>query len=587
MIKNRYVIGAITLLLVVFIAVLFIVPTFQVEQPESMAKTYKSTVFDQSKVTKVDIELSDKNLASILESPTDEEVVDADVTINGKTVSHVGFRTKGMLSLSSVAAMEDSDRYSWKIDFDYYRSEQTLDGLQKLALNNNFSDASMMREYLSYDLMEDMGVPTPSHSYMYVTINGEEQGLYLGVETLDESFLSQNFTTGNGDLYKPDGTGSDLKWISDDIADYTGLNLKTNTKTSKQSSMINMLDTINNGGKLEDVVDVDEMLRYFAANTALVNLDHYQGDKKHNYYLYEEDGLFSMLPWDYNMAFGGYGAMGGGMGGKAKDTSAEDTQAKETTEAGEAKKAQMPGGGKEGGMMGMGSSSFINDSAINFSITTPVSGATLEERPLLNALLEDDENRETFNKYLKKMATGFFSEETITEKVSEITSMITPYVEKDPTKFYTMEEYLKATTGDESIIEFSTQRAESILAQLSGELVVEAETSSDMGGGQEQGQMQPPDVTTGEAQDKGMQPPAGQDGAGPGAGGPPNMGGGQNGPPDMGGGMQPPGMDGGPNAQSGAAGSSYSKETFIMIGISLALLIGAIVFASFFKRRRS
>ncbi len=247
----------------------------------------------------------------------------------------------------------------------------------------------------------------------------------------------------------------------------------------------------------------------------------------------------------------------------------------------------MPGGGKEGGMMGMGSSSFINDSAINFSITTPVSGATLEERPLLNALLEDDENRETFNKYLKKMATGFFSEETITEKVSEITSMITPYVEKDPTKFYTMEEYLKATTGDESIIEFSTQRAESILAQLSGELVVEAETSSDMGGGQEQGQMQPPDVTTGEAQDKGMQPPAGQDGAGPGAGGPPNMGGGQNGPPDMGGGMQPPGMDGGPNAQSGAAGSSYSKETFIMIGISLALLIGAIVFASFFKRRRS
>ncbi|MEK3798833.1 CotH kinase family protein [Peribacillus sp. FSL H8-0477] len=571
MIKNRYVIGAITLLLAVSIAVLFIVPTFHVQQPASMAKAYKSSVFDQTKVTKVDIELSDKNLASILESPTDEEIVDADVTINGQTVSHVGFRTKGMLSLSSVAAMEDSDRYSWKIDFDYYRSEQTLDGLQKLALNNNFSDASMMREYLSYDLMEEMGVPAPSHSYMYVTINGEEQGLYLGVETLDESFLSQNFTTGDGDLYKPDGTGSDLKWISDDIADYTGLNLKTNTKSSNQSSMINMLDVINNGGKLEEVVDVDEMLRYFAANTALVNLDHYQGDKKHNYYLYEEDGLFSMLPWDYNMAFGGYGAMGG------KDRpQVKDTQTKGTTEEGEAEKAQMPGGGK-GGMMGMGSSSFINDSAINFSITTPVSGATLEERPLLNALLEDDENRETFNKYLKEIATGFFSEEIITEKVNEITSMITPYVEKDPTKFYTMEDYLKATTGDESIIEFSTQRAESILAQLSGELVVEAETSSDRGGGQEQGQMNPPDDSTGEAQKKGQQPPAGQGGAGPGAGG----------PPDMGGGMQPPSMDGGPNAQAGAAGSSYSKETLIMIGISLVLLIGAIVFAHFFKRRRS
>jgi hypothetical protein len=271
------------------------------------------------------------------------------------------------------------------------------------------------------------------------------------------------------------------------------------------------------------------------------------------------------------MAFGGYGAMGG------KDRpQAKDTQTKGTTEEGEAEKAQMPGGGK-GGMMGMGSSSFINNSAINFSITTPVSGATLEERPLLNALLEDDENRETFNKYLKEIATGFFSEEIITEKVNEITSMITPYVEKDPTKFYTMEDYLKATTGDESIIEFSTQRAESILAQLSGELVVEAETSSDRGGGQEQGQMNPPDDSTGEPQKKGQQPPSGQGGAGPGA----------DGPPDMGGGMQPPSMDGGPNAQTGAAGSSYSKETLIMIGISLVLLIGAIVFAHFFKRRRS
>jgi len=89
--------------------------------------------------------------------------------------------------------------------------------------------------------------------------------------------------------------------------------------------------------------------------------------------------------------------------------------------------------------------------------------------------------------------------------------------------------------------------------------------------------MQPPDDTTGEDSDKGIQPPAGQGGADPGAGG----------PPGMSGGMQPPGMDGGPNAQTGAAGSRYSKETLIMIGISLVLLIGAIVFAHFFKRRRS
>ncbi|MDQ7860061.1 CotH kinase family protein [Peribacillus frigoritolerans] len=83
-----------------------------------------------------------------------------------------------------------------------------------------------MREYLSYELMDKMGIATPGHSYMYVTINGKEWGLYLGVEAIEETFLNTNFTDGTGDLYYPDGTGSDLKWISEDIDDYTGLNLK-------------------------------------------------------------------------------------------------------------------------------------------------------------------------------------------------------------------------------------------------------------------------------------------------------------------------------------------------------------------------
>ena len=76
-----------------------------------------------------------------------------------------------------------------------------------------------------------------------------------------------------------------------------------------------MLDAINNGGDIEKYIDVDEMLRYFAVNTALVNLDSYQGNMKHNYYLYEQNGVFSIIPWDYNMSFGGFGAGGGRIAG--------------------------------------------------------------------------------------------------------------------------------------------------------------------------------------------------------------------------------------------------------------------------------
>jgi spore coat protein CotH len=51
-------------------------------------------------------------------------------------------------------------------------------------------------------------------------------------------------------------------------------------------------------------VDVDGLLRYMAVSMALFNLDSYQGSLAHNYYLYEQDGVFSLLPWDCNESCG-------------------------------------------------------------------------------------------------------------------------------------------------------------------------------------------------------------------------------------------------------------------------------------------
>lgn len=145
-----------------------------------------------------------------------------------------------------------------------------------------------------------------------------------------------------------------------------------------------------------------------------------------------------------------------------------------------------------GAMMDM-SSNFMNESIINFSITEPVSGTTLENRPLLNALLSNEEYREKYYDYLDDIATDFFSEENMTAITTEISTLISPYVEKDPTKFYTLDEYTEATSGKETLVDFATQRADSILAQLSGDLVVEAETESSMGGA-----AQPPNMGGGE-----------------------------------------------------------------------------------------
>ena len=276
MIKARVVYFCMAVLLLLIIVIVGILPNTGIETKKSEF-SYETFVFNKDKVTTVNIEMAEEDWADMLENAAEEEYKRATVTINGKKIENVAIRTKGNLSLRSVVN-SDSDRYSLKIDFDYYDNAQSLYGLKKLNLNNNYSDNTLMREYISYELMEEMGLPTPAHSYMYVTVNGEDRGLYVGVEQVDETFLANNFGSNDGFLFKPDGTGSDLKYISDDIADYTGIGLKTNEDHIDESKLTEMLDAINNGGDIEQYLDIDEMLRYFAVNTALVNLDSYQGN---------------------------------------------------------------------------------------------------------------------------------------------------------------------------------------------------------------------------------------------------------------------------------------------------------------------
>jgi spore coat protein CotH len=472
MISNK-VIGCIfsVLALVLFFCVL-VFPNLGLQEKNSTA-SYKNTVFNEKKVTRVDLQLDVKDWEDIKANPMDEELKQASVTVNGKSVEGVAVRTKGNSSLMSVAN-SDSDRYSLKIDFDYYDSTQSLYGLKKLNLNNNFSDSTQMREFVSYELMEQMGIPTPSHSYMYVTVNGEDYGLFLGVEAVDETFLANNYDSNTGFLYKPDGVGSDLKWISDQIEDYSGVDLKTNKGNSEESKLISMLDAINNGGDLEEYLDVDEMLKYFALNTALVSLDSYQGSMKHNYYLYEEDGVFSIIPWDYNMSFGGFGGMGGfddkdgqKVPGGEKGTTDKEKPSKED------ENDMQRGGLDMGGIAG----ELMSDSSINFSVLEPVSGTSLEERPLLNALLSNETYNTQYQAYLKEIATTIFTEEDIESITTDLAAILTTYVEADPSKFYTTKEFLAGVSGENSLPEFAKQRSDSILKQLSGELVAESQAS--------------------------------------------------------------------------------------------------------------
>ena len=165
------------------------------------AMAYENRLFNNSKVHTIDIVIDDWD--AFLQTARSEEYSVCSVVIDGEAFKNVGIRGKGNTSLSSVASM-DSDRYSFKIEFDQYDSTKSYYGLDKLSLNNLIQDNTMMKDYLTYQMMNEFEVAAPLCSFVYLTVNGEDWGLYLAVEAVEESFLQRNYGNNYGDLYKPD-----------------------------------------------------------------------------------------------------------------------------------------------------------------------------------------------------------------------------------------------------------------------------------------------------------------------------------------------------------------------------------------------
>ncbi len=441
---------------------------------------YEKKLFDTSKVHTIDIVMDDWD--SFIDGCEDEEYVSCAVVIDNEAYKNVAIRAKGNTSLSSVAAY-GNDRYSFKIEFDHYDSGKSYHGLDKLSLNNIIQDNTYMKDYLCYQMMGYMGADAPLCSYVWITVNGEAWGLYLAVEGVEDSFLERNYGTSYGELYKPDsqsmgggrgngadisetelaeqflggdtasdsdstvdgqkmqppdgdrgdkqggpggGMGSDdvsLIYSDDEYSSYSNIfdNAKTDITDEDKDRLIASLKSLNENSDIEDVVNVDEVIRYFVVHNFVCNFDSYTGSMIHNYYLYEEDGQLSMIPWDYNLAFGGFSAGGGG-----------------------------------------------SDSAtqmVNYPIDTPVSGGTVDSRPMLAWIFADENYTELYHTYFDTFISEYFESGYFENLITETENLIASYVEQDPTKFCTYEEF---ETGVDTLKSFCLLRAESVRGQLDG-----------------------------------------------------------------------------------------------------------------------
>ena len=199
---NKYIdrICCIVIALMIVLTVVFCnAGKFGVETITATNFAYEDKIFDTSKVHTLDIIIDDWD--SFLEDCESEEYETCSVVIDNEAFKNVAIRAKGNTSLSQVKNY-GNNRYSFKIEFDHYDNSNTYYGLDKLCLNNLIQDNTLMKDYLTYQMMYAFGADAPLCSYVYITVNGEDWGLYLAVEAVEDSFLERNYGGETGELYR-------------------------------------------------------------------------------------------------------------------------------------------------------------------------------------------------------------------------------------------------------------------------------------------------------------------------------------------------------------------------------------------------
>ena len=429
------------------------------QSAEVSSTVYQDRIFDTSVVHTVNIELPEREWAHLKGHALYKEYQDGTVTIDGEPFYHVGIRTKGNVTLIQNV-VRGWDRYSLVVDFSAFDDSQQYYGLDKLALNNCICDSSFMRDYLCYDMMRYMGLPTPLCSFTAVYLNGEYLGLYSAVECLSESFCVRNFGATHGNLYKPEQmdiagllTGSErdcalrlsvladerdsvnafdflgvtdttvaLQYQGENAALYSNIwdNAVFKIGRSDKRRLINAIRSLYLNENTEDVLFTDELLRYLAVSSFVLNDDCYLSYAGHNYGLYEKDGRLMMIPWDYDHSLGCMGASSG---------SASWTE------------------------------------IINLPIDEPLIGTTLAQRPLVNALLSDENNLAQYHQYQDEFLTSYVESGRLQQTAEAAYRLILPYVLSDPTSGVSEAAFEDAYASN---LDFCRLRAQSIRGQLSG-----------------------------------------------------------------------------------------------------------------------
>ena len=204
----------------------------------------------------------------------------------------VGVRIKGVYgSLRSIGG-----KAAFKIDLNAYRDNR-LRGLKSLTFNNMVQDPSYTHEALAYTFFREMGLPAPRTAWMRLRVNGEDWGLYLNVESVDDTFLSRWWADPSGRMYE--GKYGDDFTIGEEASfEYDeGPEIEDRSDLTAVATLLAEEPTDAVLAQVESLVDMDQILSELAVEAVLWHWDGYTTANNYRIYHDPATGRFGMIPW--------------------------------------------------------------------------------------------------------------------------------------------------------------------------------------------------------------------------------------------------------------------------------------------------
>lgn len=276
-----------------------------------------------TEVHDIAVEFDQAEFEAMVETYTstgDKEWIAATVTIDGTTYENVGLRLKGNSSLRGVTTADDPATIPWLVKLDEFVEDQNHEGLEEFVVRSSSSE-SALNEAVALELLDLAGLASQDAIAVRFSVNGGDAELRLVIDSPDGEWMAEEFAD-TGALYKAESTG-DWSYRGDDEASYDEVfDQEAGKDNADLTPLIEFLQFVNESddttfdAELSQWLDVESFATYLAMQDLLDNFDDINGPGN-NAYLYwdTETEQFTVVPWDYNLAFGQRPGGAGGAGG--------------------------------------------------------------------------------------------------------------------------------------------------------------------------------------------------------------------------------------------------------------------------------